>query len=110
MSNYDQDLLNAARRLITRRSGQKGKLPSAQIRRSISTSYYAIFHFLLEQAGQLLVGTHNDLRKRRRILARTFTHGGIKTALDKVRGPNVEISVEEFMRWPGAVPGVISRL
>jgi len=105
MSNYDVELLDAARRLLSRRSGQRGKLPSARIRRSISTSYYAIFHFLLEEAGDRLIGTHNDLRRRRRILARTFTHTGMKMAMDKVRGVNVDSSVEEFMRWPNAPSG-----
>lgn len=105
MSSYDDELLAAAQRLLSRRSGQRGKLLAARIRRSISTSYYAIFHFLLEEAGLRLIGSHNDLRRRRRVLARTFTHTGIKTALDKVRGANVDASVEEFLRWPGAPAG-----
>jgi hypothetical protein len=105
MTNYDDDLLEAARRLIQRRSGQRGKLPAAQIRRSISTSYYAIFHFLLEECGIRLVGVHNDLRRRRRIPGRSFTHQGIKLALDKIRGPKVDDAVAEFMRWPNASPG-----
>jgi hypothetical protein len=105
MPPYDGELLAAAQRLLARRSGQRGKLPDARIRRSISTSYYAIFHFLIEEAGLRLIGSHNDLRRRRRVLARTFTHAGIKTALDKVRGADVDVSVEEFVRWPGAPAG-----
>jgi hypothetical protein len=108
MATYDEELLSAARRLLTRRTGQRGKLPSARIRRSISTSYYALFHFLVEEASTRLVGTHNNLRGRRRILARSFTHAGIKTALDKVTGAAVESSVAEFFRAPpgsgGAIP------
>jgi hypothetical protein len=105
MQSYDDDLLAAAQRLLVRRSGQRGKLPAARIRRSISTSYYALFHFLLEEAGLRLIGSHNDLRRRRRVLARNFTHTGIKTALDKIRGITVDASVEEFLRRPGDPPG-----
>jgi hypothetical protein len=105
MSSYDADLLEAAKRLTQRRSGQRGKLPAAQVRRSMSTSYYAIFHFLLEECGIRLIGAHHDLRRRRRILARMFTHQGIKVALDKVRGARVDESVAEFIRWPNASPG-----
>jgi hypothetical protein len=108
MATNHQELLLAARRLLGRRVGQRGKLPSARIRRSISTSYYALFHFLLEEAGLRLIGSHNDLLRRRRILARTFTHTGIKLALEKVRGPNVDAMVADFLRPPGGAPGSVA--
>ena len=97
MAAFDAELLKAARQLLTRRSGQKGKLPSARVRRSISTSYYALFHFLIEEAGKKLIGSQNDLRRRRRVFARSFTHKGVKLALDKVRGANVDQSVVDFL-------------
>jgi hypothetical protein len=102
MASYDDELLEAARRLLMRRAGQRGRLPSARIRRSLSTSYYALFHFLLEEIGARVVGTYNDLRRRRRILSRTVTHRGVKTTLDKVRGARVDASVEDFLRSPAA--------
>src|SRR5207245_993627 len=108
MAKYHQELLRAARRLLVRRTGQRGKLPNARIRRSISTSYYALFHFLLEEAGNRLVGSHNDLRRRRRIFIRTFSHAGIKAALDKVRGRNVDPMVEDFFRAPGIAAGPVA--
>ncbi len=98
---YDDELLDAAGRLLARRSGQRGRLPSARIRRSISTSYYALFHFFLDEVGTRVVGTHNDLRRRRRILGRTITHKGTKATLDKVRGVRADASVEDFLRPPG---------
>jgi hypothetical protein len=107
MAHYDDELLKAARRLLARRSGQRGKLPSARIRRSISTSYYALFHFLLDEVGARVVGTRNDLRTRRRLLSRTVTHNGIKMSLDKVRGARVDTSVEDFLRFPGSVPASV---
>jgi hypothetical protein len=101
MATYDDELLRAARRLATRRIGQRGKLPNARIRRSISTSYYAVFHFLVEEAGIRLVGSHSNLRRRRRVLGRIFTHAGLKAALDKVKGQTADASVSEFLSPPG---------
>jgi hypothetical protein len=66
MAAYDEELLEAARRLLVRRKGQRGKLPAARICRSISTSYYALFHFLIDEASLRVVGTGADLRIRRR--------------------------------------------
>lgn len=107
MASYDDELLEAARLLVCR-SGQKGRLPSARIRRSISTSYYALFHFISDEVGIRVVGTYNDLRTRRRILSRTITHKGIKTALDKVRGAQADASVGEFLRVAEAAPGPVT--
>ena len=108
MATYDAELLEAVRRLLARRTGQRGKLPSARIRRSISTSYYALFHFLLDEVGARVVGTRNDLRRRRRLLSRAVTHRGMKTTLDKVRGTRIDISVEEFLRPSGAALGPVA--
>lgn len=98
MATHDAELLTAARRLLGRRAGQRGPLPSARVRRSISTTYYALFHFVLDEVGLRLVGTSNELRTRRRILARCISHKGAKTAFDKARGTNINDSVEDFLR------------
>jgi hypothetical protein len=108
MASYDDELLETARRLLVRRGGQRGRLPSARIRRSISTSYYALFHFVLDEVGARVVGAHNDLRRRRRILSRTLTHQGTKATLDKVRGARVDASVEDFLRPPGVASAPLS--
>jgi hypothetical protein len=107
MATYDQELLTTARRLLRRRAGQPGTLPAARIRRSISTSYYALFHFLVDEAGKRLVGSHSDLRSRRRILARTFTHAGMRTALGMVKDASVNEAVAGFFRKAGAPPGTV---
>jgi hypothetical protein len=95
---YDRDLLSVAFDLQERTGPQKGKLPTARARRSVSTAYCALFHFILEEATKALVGTHNDLRRRRRTVARAFTHSGIKRALDKISGSNVDPSVGDLLR------------
>lgn len=116
MASYDEELLEAARRLLARRTGQRGKLPAARIRRSISTTYYALFHFILDEASSRVVGAGNDLRVRRRILTRTLTHTGVKIALDKVRGASADGSVADFLRQVGshaanvAVPAFVQNI
>ena len=107
MATYDEELLSAARRLLARRSGQRGKLSSARIRRSISTSYFAIFHFLSEEVTKSVVGSHNDLRRRRRILARALDHSGMKTALGQMTESNVKGGAAEFFRSAGASVGPV---
>lgn len=101
MASYDEELLTTARLLLGRQTGQRGRLPTARIRRSISTTYYALFHFLLDEIGRRIVGTGNGLRVRRRLLARTVTHGGAKVALDKVKGQKIDASVAEFFGGTG---------
>ncbi len=105
MPTHDEALLEVAEHLLERPEGQRGRLSRARIRRSVSTSYYALFHFLLDEIGQRIVGSHRNLLERRRILARTISHKGLKTALDKVRGSVVDRSVEDFLRPIEAAQG-----
>ena len=63
-----------------------------------------MFHFILDEIGVRVVGTHNDLRKRRRLLARTVAHKSVKLTLDKVRGAAVDTSVADFLRPRGGAP------
>lgn len=60
---------------------------------------------MLDEAGKRLVGSHNDLRGRRRILARMFTHAGVKATLERVRGATIDAAVADFLRPPGGAPG-----
>jgi len=96
MADYDVELLEVARRLLARGSGQRGKLPSARIRRSVSTTYYALFHFLLEEVGKKTAGAGNSLRVRRRMLVRFITHKGARTALNKLKGSSIDTGVRDF--------------
>jgi uncharacterized protein (UPF0332 family) len=104
MASYDVELLDVAQHLLVRRPNQRGKLPAARVRRSISTTYYALFHFLLDEASKRVIGTQNQLRRRRRTFVRLFAHAGMRTAFSKLRNQLVESSVEDIMR-PGAQPG-----
>lgn len=103
MASFDEELIEVSRRMLARRVGQRGRLPGARIRRSVSTTYYALFHFLLNEVGIRIVGAGNDLRVRRRILARTITHKGLKTTLNKIRGGAGDPSLSNFLSGVGAI-------
>jgi hypothetical protein len=105
LAAFDSDLLKTARRLLTRDAGQKGKLPAARIRRSISTSYYSLFHFPADEAGVFLIGSGNKYRRQRRALARAFTHAGLRTAFGKAAGAFVDRSVADLVRGAGSPGG-----
>lgn len=49
--------------------------------RAVSTAYYALFHFIIQEAT--LVWSHDETRP---VLARVFEHGRMKALCDKTRG------------------------
>jgi len=72
-------------------------MPAALVRRSISTSYYGLFHFLLNEATTSIVGGTSGLLKRRRAAARAFTHAGMRQALDRGQRPQAYASLQTFL-------------
>jgi hypothetical protein len=105
MPAHDEALLAVAEHLLERPQGLRGRLSRARIRRSVSSTYYALFHFLLDEIGQKVVGANVNLLERRRILARTISHKGLRTALEKVRRNTVDTSVADFVRPLSAAAG-----
>lgn len=106
MARFYAETLAAAERLIQREAGERGRMAGARIRRSISTSYYALFHFLLEEFTARTVGTGPDVLKRRRIVSRVFNHRGMKAAFRKVQGPALDTALQDFFDVPAAPPFV----
>jgi hypothetical protein len=89
MARLSLDLLAQAR-VLARREPRRPK--QASLRRSISASYYAPFHFLGEEATKLTVGT---------------AHNRTELPIDawnRVRGANEELALLfslSLMLWPG---------
>jgi hypothetical protein len=104
MAAYHAELLDAAMQLIARQPRQSGRLPAARIRRSISTCYYALFHFLLDDACRRIVRNEGKHLRRRRIVTRVFTHKGIKTTMNKIRGRSIDESLSAFVQPTGVGP------
>lgn len=67
------DLLVLARELVNR---DPTKPKQANLRRAISTAYYAVFHLLVrDSAARLVPGANEPLRN---LVARAFNHGDMK--------------------------------
>lgn len=107
MARYHVEMLAAARLLVARGQRPRGRMPAALVRRSISTSYYALSHFLLDEASQRIVGTTADLLKRRRVTARAFTHTGMRQALERVQKAQVQPTLQAYLGV--AVPPAFAR-
>lgn len=56
----------------------------ASIRRSISTAYYALFHYLIEESTRLLLGAGPKDEEFRHLLARAAVHGTMKKACEEL--------------------------
>jgi len=65
------------------------------LRRAVSTAYYALFHFFIDQSSRFLVGTAGDRERIRRTLARAYVHAEMAAAAKSFRG--------------GTLPAAISR-
>jgi len=75
--NYANDLLDQAR-MLARREPRRPKQDS--LRRAVSASYYALFHFLIDQASRNLIGGGPSQRSVREVVARGLQHGTMKNA------------------------------
>lgn len=82
MPRYSQELLLQARMLATLDTLRPKQ---ANLRRSISSSYYAIFHFLIEEATFLTVGTQHGQSPLRHFAGRAFNHGRMKDVCEEFK-------------------------
>ena len=78
-------LLDQAARLCVPASG-KGRPRQADLRRAVSSCYYAIFHKLVELACSQLAGASGEGKDARDTFARAFEHGEMKRASATFRG------------------------
>ena len=55
----------------------------ANLRRAVSTAYYALFHFLGEEGTKLIIGTAHDRTKLRQFAGRSLIHGKMKNVCEE---------------------------
>ena len=106
MAAHHTELLEAARLLLQRSPGQRGRLSGARVRRAISTAYYALFGFVTKDVADRVVGGEGRLLVRRRMFARLLSHGGMKAAFERVRARALDSVIADFVRNPGATQPV----
>ncbi len=80
MSRLSIDLLAQAR-MLARREPRRPK--EASLRRSISASYYALFHYLIEECTKLTVGTAHNRARLRHFAGRAFVHSKMKAVCEE---------------------------
>lgn len=65
----------------------------AHLRRAVSTAYYAVFHFLIDEACCAQMGTQHAQRGFRYALGRGFTHTVMKSACGSFAGGQLPSAV-----------------
>jgi uncharacterized protein (UPF0332 family) len=81
MSRLSSDLLKQARDLAFH---ERRRPKDASVRRSISTAYYALFHFLLDEASRIVIGRTQKDKPLRDLLCRCFQHRSMKDACKRI--------------------------
>jgi uncharacterized protein (UPF0332 family) len=71
------DLLAQARHLATLDPGRPRQV---NLRRAVSSTYYAVFHTLVDDASRLLIGTRHGEAPFRHVIGRAFSHQAMKQA------------------------------
>jgi uncharacterized protein (UPF0332 family) len=77
MASLSADLLDQAEELLTK---EKKKPKQANVRRAISTAYYALFHFISDKVTREIVGATHDLAHVRAWLGRALVHKTMRSA------------------------------
>jgi hypothetical protein len=65
----------------------------AQLRRAVSTGYYALFHKVLQAAGQRFMGGGSERSAGYRLLYRGYSHGRMKEVCKSLDAPTMKESV-----------------
>lgn len=94
MAKISADLQSQAV-MLAKREPRRPK--QATIRRSISTAYYALFHFLIEESTSLLCGAGQNDESLRQLAGRAFVHGKMKTLCREFTKPGTQ-GVHELLR------------
>jgi hypothetical protein len=93
-----EDLCDLARRLV----GTDTSEPSqADLRRAVSTAYYAVFHLLVDEAVAM-IATESSLGFARSLVRRAFDHGDMRKASESFRSGMLPDHLREI--WPVEVP------
>ena len=102
-----EDLLDQAVRLA---KIDLKKPKQANLRRAISSTYYAVFHLLVNEACRAQIGAHHNQAPIRQVLGRAFVHGIMKDACRSFGGGTLKRSVEKGLPVGFTIPGEIRKL
>ena len=86
------ELLDTAGLLAAARDGSP---TDADLRRCISTAYYAVFHAVLTAGADRFFGAGNQDEVGYRVLHRAFDHGRMKSRCEQAAKPKLDTSEQE---------------
>lgn len=75
--SFHVQLLDQARHLASK---ERGRPLQVSLRRAVSTMYYALFHFLIDEATRSFIGSRPSQARLRQLLGRAFQHGTMSQA------------------------------
>ena len=102
-----KDLLEQAVRLA-KLDAKKPK--QANLRRAISSAYYALFHLLVDEACRVQIGALHNQAPFRQVLGRAFVHGVMKDACKSFGGGTLKKGVAKGLPAGFAIPAEIREL
>jgi uncharacterized protein (UPF0332 family) len=96
-----RDLLAQARELATR---DPSKPRQVNLRRAVSSAYYALFHALVDEACRVMLGARHGETPFRHVLGRAFTHGAMKQACTAFAGGTLKAIVAKGLPAAFSIP------
>jgi len=99
-----EDLLDQAVRLA---KIDVKKPKQANLRRAISSAYYAVFHLLVDEACRVQIGALHNQAPFRQVLGRAFAHAVMKEACKSFAGGTLKKGVAKGLPVGFSVPGEI---
>ncbi len=102
-----RDLLEQAIRLA-KLDAKKPK--QANLRRAVSSAYYALFHLLVDEASRVQLGAQHNQAPYRQVLGRAFVHGVMKDACKSFGGGSLKKGVARGLPAGFAIPAEIREL
>ncbi len=103
----DKDLLQQAVRLATL---DPTRPRQANVRRAVSSVYYALFHLLVDEATRVQIGAQHNQASFRQVLGRAFVHGVMKEACKSFGGGSLKKGVAKGLPASFAIPIEIREL
>lgn len=92
-----QDLLDQARWLA---QVEPRRPKQANLRRTVSATYYALFHYLIEEAVRQQLGSHHATRPYRHVISRAYSHVTMKAACRSFGGGSLKREIATSLSSP----------
>jgi uncharacterized protein (UPF0332 family) len=104
MMSYSEDLIAQAELLL---KVSKKKPNQANLRRSISAAYYALFHFLISEASSRILPQRSAVL--RQAISRSISHADIKNVCDQLIKKDLQTMKQQVRSMLPRLPTALIR-